>query len=51
LTYRHREGESVRIEVYLNPLIALIWIGWFTMLAGGTYALLPLGRGRVGLAE
>jgi cytochrome c-type biogenesis protein CcmF len=51
ITYRHRDGDNVRIEVFLNPMMLLIWLGWFTMLGGGLYALLPLGRGRVGLSE
>ncbi|MCI0650805.1 MAG: cytochrome c biogenesis protein CcsA [Planctomycetes bacterium] len=38
-------------KFYRKPLIGLVWLGWLTMLAGGLWAAVPIGRRRVGLAE
>ena len=46
----NRPGH-VALSLYRNPLINLVWAGWITMILGGVYAALPLGRKRVGLAD
>ncbi|MEM7234122.1 MAG: cytochrome c-type biogenesis CcmF C-terminal domain-containing protein, partial [Planctomycetota bacterium] len=51
VTYRFRDRDHVSMEVFLNPLIQLIWLGWFVMIGGALYALLPGGRKRVGLSD
>src|SRR5690606_37430461 len=51
VTYINRDGDQVTIEVFLNPLIQLIWLGWFIMVAGAFYAFRPTGRRQVGLAD
>ena len=45
------EADRVYLNAFLNPLMMLIWAGWFIMIAGGLYALLPVARNRVGLSE
>ena len=45
------EEGRFNLVVYRNPLINLVWAGWITMILGGIYAALPLGRKRVGLAD
>jgi hypothetical protein len=39
------------ITVFLNPLMFLIYIGWFVMIGGALLAALPLSGSKVGLAE
>lgn len=51
VTYLNRDGNTASIEVFLNPLIQLIWAGWFIMILGALYALLPGARDRVGRAD
>ncbi|MCZ6795042.1 MAG: cytochrome c biogenesis protein CcsA [Planctomycetota bacterium] len=52
LYYRMRDQQDrVYIEAFINPLMILIWAAWAIMLLGAMYALLPLSRNRVGLAE
>jgi cytochrome c-type biogenesis protein CcmF len=40
-----------QISFFINPLMFLIYLGWFTMIAGGLFAALPLSGSRVGLSE
>ncbi|MBI4577564.1 MAG: heme lyase CcmF/NrfE family subunit [Planctomycetes bacterium] len=47
---RPAEGGGFIFTVFRNPLINLVWLGWLTMIAGGIFAALPMGRSRVGLA-
>ncbi len=52
--YIHLNGESqgrFSLTVYLNPLMMLIYLGWFIMVGGGIFAALPVPGSRVGLAE
>ena len=39
------------MTLYINPLMMLIYLGWFTMVAGAIYAALPMASNRVGLSE
>ncbi len=45
------EPGSFYFTFYRNPLVALVWLGWLVMLAGGLWAALPMGRRRVGLSD
>jgi cytochrome c-type biogenesis protein CcmF len=47
---RQPDGKVV-VTAYVNPLMMLIYIGWFTMIAGGILAALPMAGSRVGLSE
>jgi cytochrome c-type biogenesis protein CcmF len=47
---RQPDGKVV-VTAYVNPLMMLIYIGWFTMIAGGILAALPISGSRVGLSE
>lgn len=45
LYYVFRDNvDRVYLTVYLNPLMVLIWLGWFVIIGGGVYAALPLSR-------
>ncbi|MFQ5653927.1 MAG: heme lyase CcmF/NrfE family subunit [Planctomycetota bacterium] len=44
-------GDLYDLTFYRNPLIGLVWLGWLTMIAGGLWAALPMGRRRVGLSD
>jgi cytochrome c-type biogenesis protein CcmF len=52
---RVAEGGQVRdlfaMTLYVNPLMMLIYLGWFTMIGGAFFAALPLAGSRVGLSE
>ena len=43
--------DNFAMTLYVNPLMWLLYIGWFTMIAGSLYAALPLAGSRVGLSE
>jgi cytochrome c-type biogenesis protein CcmF len=45
------EQGRLMLEVFLNPFMMLIYAGWFIMVFGGLFVLLPLSPNRVGLAE
>ncbi len=45
------DGRGYIFNIYRNPLINLVWFGWFLMIFGGIWAALPLGRRRIGLAD
>jgi cytochrome c biogenesis factor len=47
---RDTDGRVV-VDVFVNPLMMLVFIGWFTMIAGGLLAALPVAGSRVGLSE
>ena len=47
---RDPEGRFV-LTVFLNPLMILIYLGWFVMLGGGIFAALPIPGSKVGLAD
>ncbi len=47
---RDQEGRFV-LTVFLNPLMILIYLGWFVMLGGGIFAALPIPGSKVGLAD
>lgn len=47
---RDPEGRFV-LTVFLNPLMILIYLGWFTMLGGGIFAAFPIPGSKVGLAD
>jgi cytochrome c-type biogenesis protein CcmF len=49
-SFREPDGRVV-VDVYVNPLMMLIYLGWFTMIAGGILAALPISGSRVGLSE
>ena len=52
LYYAAREPDGRFIlTVFLNPLMILIYLGWFIMLGGGIFAALPIPGSKVGLAE
>lgn len=40
-----------KFSLYRNPLLSFLWIGWITMILGGIWAALPMGRKRVGLTD
>jgi cytochrome c-type biogenesis protein CcmF len=43
--------DNFAMTLYVNPLMWLLYIGWFMMIAGALYAALPLAGSRVGLSE
>ncbi len=47
---RDPEGRFI-LTVFLNPLMILIYLGWFIMLGGGLFAALPIPGSKVGLAD
>ncbi|MBI4604772.1 MAG: cytochrome c biogenesis protein CcsA [Planctomycetes bacterium] len=47
---RDEKGKIV-ISFHLNPLMVLIYLGWFTMIAGALFAALPIPGSKVGLSE
>jgi cytochrome c-type biogenesis protein CcmF len=42
---------TLALTVFLNPLMILIYLGWFTMIAGALFAALPIPGSRVGLSD
>ena len=44
-------GQAVMLTLFVNPLINWIWAGWIIILAGGIFAILPMGPRRVGLSD
>ena len=51
LYYGAESGDELFLTVFLNPLMILIYLGWFTMLGGGIFAALPIPGSKVGLAD
>ena len=50
--FPHRLADGrPQIAFFVNPLMFLIYLGWFTIIAGGLFAALPLSGSRVGLSE
>ena len=47
---RDEQGRFV-LTVFLNPLMILIYLGWFTMVGGGIFAALPIPGSKVGLSD
>lgn len=45
-----QEG-NLYLTVFLNPLMIFIYLGWFTMLGGAIFAVLPISGNKVGLSE
>ncbi len=45
------EKGVLAVSVFINPLMFLIYIGWFTMIAGALFAALPIPGSKVGLSE
>ena len=43
--------EKVTFTLFVNPLVNWIWAGWIIILAGGLFAILPMGRRRIGLSD
>ena len=44
-------GNGFSLVIYLNPLMMLIYLGWFTMIGGAIFAALPVSGSKVGLSE
>jgi cytochrome c-type biogenesis protein CcmF len=42
---------SILLTIFLNPLMILIYLGWFTMVGGALLAALPIPGSKVGLSE
>ena len=52
LFFRHRSPEErMTLELFVNPFMWLIYIGWVLMILGAVFALIPFSGNRVGLAE
>lgn len=51
MIYTPVEGGRAQLDVYLNPLMILVYLGWFIMLGGGIFAALPIPGSRVGLSD
>ena len=47
---RETNGNIV-LTIFLNPLMVLIYLGWFTMIGGALLAALPMPGSKVGLSE
>lgn len=45
------DQDQLRLTVHINPLMMFIWAGWFIMIFGALFALLPISGSRVGLSE
>ena len=42
---------NLYVTIFLNPLMMLIYLGWFIMIAGAVFAALPISGSKVGLSE
>jgi cytochrome c-type biogenesis protein CcmF len=52
--YAKRSAQDPNVyglTAYLNPLMILIYLGWFALVAGAVFAALPIPGSRVGLSE
>ncbi len=45
------EQGNIYVTVFLNPLMMLIYLGWFTMIGGALFAAIPISGSKVGLSE
>jgi len=45
------ENGNMYVTVFLNPLMMLIYLGWFVMIGGALFAALPIPGSKVGLSE
>ena len=43
--------DQFSLTVFLNPLMMLIFVGWFVLIAGAVFAALPIPGSRVGLSD
>ncbi len=51
LHYEVKLDDRFQVTVHLNPLMILIYLGWFMMVGGGIFAALPMPGNKVGLAD
>jgi cytochrome c-type biogenesis protein CcmF len=45
------ERGNLSLTVFINPLMLLIYLGWFIMIGGAVFAALPIPGSKVGLSE
>jgi hypothetical protein len=44
-------ADYFSLTIFLNPLMMLIFLGWFVLIAGAVFAALPIPGSRVGLSD